>query len=181
MLKACHCLCTMSSEKKKNRKRSQAIDKELKKSEAVARQTIKLVMLGTCESGKSTILKQMRIIHISKFSEQERLEKINDIKSNIRNSVLSILDAMERLQITFDDPTLVEAREDVYDNIDLIFIKPSLHNLTSSNSTLINLVNNNQKNDINNNNEYFNDAITSTVSFANPKLSASNAKIVIEM
>ena len=90
------------------------------------------MLLGIGDSGKSTILKQVRIIHISKFNEQERLKKVNDIKSNIRDSVLSILDAMERLQITFDDPTLVEAREYVYDNIDLFFTKPSPPTLTQN-------------------------------------------------
>lgn len=196
MLKACHCMYTVSSEEKErlreekeNRKRSLAIDKELKKSGAVFKQTIKLLLLGTGESGKSTVLKQMRIIHISKFSEQERLEKVNDIKSNIRDSVLSILDAMERLQIAFDDPSLIAAREYVYDNIDLIFTKPSLPTLTQNRqshsdiiahvtgsiSALNHLVNNNHKNGINNHNEYNNNVITSTASSANLKSSASSA------
>ena len=119
-------------EKRKKRKRLQEIDKEFKKERLVLKKTIQVLLLGIGESGKSTILKQMRIIHISKFSEQERLEKVNDIKSNIRDSVLSILDEMERLQIAFDDPTLVEARKYVYENIDLIFTKPSPPNLTQN-------------------------------------------------
>lgn len=114
-------------EAKELRKRSREIDKRLKSDGALFKQTIKLLLLGTGESGKSTVLKQMRIIHISKFSEQERLLKVNDIKSNIRDSILSILDAMERFKIQFESPAasqiemLVAAREYVYDNIDLIF------------------------------------------------------------
>ena len=117
---------------KENRKRSLAIDKELKKSKTVYMHTIGILLQGNYESGKSTILKQMRIIHISKFSEQERLEKVKDIKSNIRDSILSILKAMERLEIAFDDPTLIAAREYVYDNIDLIFTEHSSLNLTQN-------------------------------------------------
>lgn len=108
-------------EKKELRKRSKEIDKLLKNDAAVFKQTIKLLLLGTGESGKSTILKQMRIIHISKFSEHERVKKINDIKSNIRDSILSILDAMERFGIQFENQILNEPREYVYENIDLIF------------------------------------------------------------
>lgn len=128
MLKVCQCIYGLDPEEKERlrefkelRKRSQEIDKELKKSGTVFKQTIKLLLLGTGESGKSTVLKQMRIIHISKFSEQERRDKINDIKSNIRDSILSILDAMERFKIAFDDESLSVAREYVYDNIDVIF------------------------------------------------------------
>lgn len=208
MLKACHCLYTQSPEdkerlrqEKENRKRSLAIDKELKKSGAVFKQTIKLLLLGTGESGKSTVLKQMRIIHISKFSDEERLEKVNDIKSNIRDSILSILDAMERLQIPFDDPNLVGPREYVYDNIDLIFTKPSLQqhqqpqttlpqnrtsysdiisHVTGSFSALNNLVSNhkNHNNNDNNNNNTNNNHITSTNSSALLKSSASSAFII---
>lgn len=122
-------------EAKELRKRSREIDKRLKSDGALFKQTIKLLLLGTGESGKSTVLKQMRIIHISKFSEQERLLKVNDIKSNIRDSILSILDAMERFKIQFESPasqieTLAAAREYVYDNIDLIF--------TQSTTTVVN-------------------------------------------
>lgn len=117
-------------EAKELRKRSREIDKRLKSDGALFKQTIKLLLLGTGESGKSTVLKQMRIIHISKFSEQERLLKVNDIKSNIRDSILSILDAMERFKIQFESPVsqiemLAAAREYVYDNIDLIFTRSS--------------------------------------------------------
>ena len=57
---------------KESKKRSKQIDKELKKSGKSYRETIKLLLLGTGESGKSTVLKQMRIIHTMKFSLQER-------------------------------------------------------------------------------------------------------------
>lgn len=128
MLKLCPCIYGVDAEEKEQlreakeqRKRSKEIDKKLKKEGEVFKQTIKLLLLGAGESGKSTILKQMRIIHISKFTEQERRQKINDIKSNIRDSILSILDAMERFNIPFEDPAMNGIREYVYENIDLIF------------------------------------------------------------
>ena len=44
------------------------------------------------ESGKSTIVKQMRILHEQGgFSEQEKIQKVLDIKRNLRDGMISIL------------------------------------------------------------------------------------------
>jgi GTPase SAR1 family protein len=114
----------LASAEKESKKRSKQIEKELKRSGKVFKSTIKLLLLGTGESGKSTVLKQMRIIHTSKFSIEERREKINDIKSNIRDAILSILDSMERFNIRLENPTLHETREFLFDNIHYL-IKPN--------------------------------------------------------
>lgn len=178
MLKVCQCINSLDVEEKaklklekESRQKSKQIEKELKKSGAVFKQTIKLLLLGTGESGKSTILKQMRIIHISKFSESEKLEKINDIKSNIRDSILSILDAMERLDIKFENTSLLEQREYVYENIDSLFSvhSTSFHPVTSSSPSVEDAqtasLSNNNKNitttTINNNNNVNNTNNTS--------------------
>ncbi len=44
-------------------------------------------MLGAGESGKSTIVKQMRILHINGFNDKERKEKVADIRRNVRDSI----------------------------------------------------------------------------------------------
>lgn len=139
MLKNCICNdesdtdvdISKSSFEEECRKRSKQIEKEIKRSRKVYKSTIKLLLLGTGESGKSTILKQMRIIHISKYTDQEKLEKINDIKSNIRDSILSILDAMERMSIPFENESLIEQREYVYENINSLLFA----DMTSSSSS----------------------------------------------
>lgn len=126
---------------KELRRRSKLIDKELKKSDKVLKATIKLLLLGTGESGKSTILKQMRIIHAAKFTIEEKLEKIYDIKSNIRDSILSILEAMEHMNISFSDSSLVEMKEYIYENIHLFTlnnIQSSINSSKSSGGSLLN-------------------------------------------
>jgi guanine nucleotide-binding protein subunit alpha-12 len=60
--------CVMSEEEKTQRNRSRAIDRQLEKEKHQYRRTIKLLLLGSGESGKSTFLKQMRIINGKDFS-----------------------------------------------------------------------------------------------------------------
>jgi hypothetical protein len=45
------------------------------------------VISGAGESGKSTIVKQMKILHIAGFNEAEKREKIQDIRRNIKDSM----------------------------------------------------------------------------------------------
>ena len=129
---------------KEYKKRSKLIEKELKKSGKILKSTIKLLLLGTGESGKSTVVKQMRLIHTSRFTLKERLEKVNDIKSNIRDSILSILDAMEMFNIKFENENLKESCEFIYENIHMFLL-----NTTSSSSISIT---NNKLKDLNNTN-----------------------------
>ncbi|KAH9496071.1 hypothetical protein Btru_012634 [Bulinus truncatus] len=63
-------------------------------------QKLKLLLLGTGESGKSTITKQMKIIHINGFTFEERLEKVATIHKNVLDSMLTILSSMQSLSIS---------------------------------------------------------------------------------
>ncbi|PAA81315.1 hypothetical protein BOX15_Mlig023675g1 [Macrostomum lignano] len=62
---------------------------------------IQLLLLGTGESGKSTIRKQMQIIHINGFSSREREEKLAYMRRNIRDSIACIIAAMDKLGIAY--------------------------------------------------------------------------------
>ena len=68
----------------------------------------KILMLGSGESGKSTIVKQMRIIHGAGYSEFERMDFRSVVHLNAIEGLDSILQAREKLQINFeDDSTLL--------------------------------------------------------------------------
>lgn len=58
---------------------------------------------GAGESGKSTVLKQMRLIYAQGFSKSEKEEWRAIIFNNILSAFKVILDAMEELAIEFDN------------------------------------------------------------------------------
>lgn len=60
---------------KKAKHRNKQISKLLKQHHKEELKRLKILLLGTGESGKSTITKQMRIIHINGFNMRERTEK----------------------------------------------------------------------------------------------------------
>jgi len=59
----------------------------------------KLLLLGGGESGKSTIAKQMKIIHLNGFTEEERKTYKDIIHSNVIMSMRSLVLASERFGI----------------------------------------------------------------------------------
>lgn len=59
---------------------------------------------GTGESGKSTFIKQMRIIHGAGYSEEERKGFRPLVYQNIFVSMRAMIEAMDRLQIPFSRP-----------------------------------------------------------------------------
>ncbi|KAK7485822.1 hypothetical protein BaRGS_00022922, partial [Batillaria attramentaria] len=87
---------------KRARLRDKQLTKLLNKYHKEDLKRLKLLLLGTGESGKSTITKQMRIIHINGFTNGERIAKIGDIIKNIRESILSIIVAMQQLQMPLE-------------------------------------------------------------------------------
>lgn len=87
-----------ASEDIRSQKRiSDQINRQLAKEKQVYRATHRLLLLGAGESGKSTIVKQMRILHVNGFSEKEKKQKIEDIKKNIRDAIITISGAMSTL------------------------------------------------------------------------------------
>ncbi|XP_033761930.1 guanine nucleotide-binding protein G(i) subunit alpha-like [Pecten maximus] len=92
--------CALTVEEKESKR----IDKELRSDGNRLSREVKLLLLGAGESGKSTILKQMKIIHDRGYTEQERKEYRPVVYSNIYQSMTTIIRAMGNLKIDFQDP-----------------------------------------------------------------------------
>ncbi|XP_068177417.1 guanine nucleotide binding protein (G protein) alpha v1 isoform X2 [Antennarius striatus] len=65
------CLNTEITEEKKARIRSAKIDRDLYESAKREMNVVKILLLGAAESGKSTLVKQMKIIHSNGFTREE--------------------------------------------------------------------------------------------------------------
>lgn len=74
-----------------NRMQKKDKDKELRK--------MKLLLLGTGESGKSTFVKQLRHLYGRKFTDGEMAEWLPRVHENINNQVLSLISGAEFLKI----------------------------------------------------------------------------------
>lgn len=61
-------------------------------------------LIGAGESGKSTVLKQMKLIYSQGFSKNEKLEWKPVVFNNIVQSFKVIFEAMEELHIPFENP-----------------------------------------------------------------------------
>ncbi|KAI8636996.1 guanine nucleotide binding protein, alpha subunit [Parasitella parasitica] len=83
--------------------KSKAIDKQLKIEKKRAGKEIKIVLLGAGDSGKSTIIKQMKLIHDCGFSTIERENFRAMIFTNLLGSMQALLESMAILKLTFEN------------------------------------------------------------------------------
>ncbi|XP_057211136.1 guanine nucleotide-binding protein G(q) subunit alpha-like isoform X2 [Triplophysa rosa] len=93
--------CCLSEEAKEARRINDEIERQLRRDKKDAWREIKLLLLGTGESGKSTFIKQMRIIHGSGYSEDDRRGFTRLVYQNIFTSMQAMIRAMDNLQIPY--------------------------------------------------------------------------------
>ncbi|CEI91627.1 Putative G protein alpha subunit [Rhizopus microsporus] len=86
------------------RVRNDQIEQQLRMEKLNEKNEVKLLLLGAGESGKSTILKQMKLIHDGGFPLEEREAHKEIIFNNALQSILVILEAMCNLGIELGDP-----------------------------------------------------------------------------
>lgn len=85
-------------------KRSRKIDKEIAQEKELIQSQVILLLLGTGESGKSTVAKQLRVINNAEFSLNERIEFTSLVHSNIIGAMKLILRENDH---NFDNKELV--------------------------------------------------------------------------
>uniref|UniRef100_A0A673MP30 Guanine nucleotide-binding protein subunit alpha-11 n=1 Tax=Sinocyclocheilus rhinocerous TaxID=307959 RepID=A0A673MP30_9TELE len=95
--------CCLSGEDRESIRIHQEIERQLKMDKRDSSRQLKLLLLGTGESGKSTFIKQMRIIHGRGYTEEDRRAYAKLVFQNIFASIHNLLQAMEHLNIPFVD------------------------------------------------------------------------------
>ncbi|KAJ5239695.1 G protein alpha subunit helical insertion [Penicillium chermesinum] len=97
------CLVSKPAEADKEAlQRNARIERALKSDKKAMDRTIKILLLGAGESGKSTIIKQMRIIHSRGFPNEERYQTRAVIYSNIVIAFKVLLDIMNAENIAYE-------------------------------------------------------------------------------
>lgn len=87
----------MTIEERAALKRSKEIDKELLEHRKEMKKEVKLLLLGTGGSGKSTVAKQMHIIYLNGFKDKEREEYKNLIVVNLIENMQNLIDGARKL------------------------------------------------------------------------------------
>uniref|UniRef100_UPI0035902818 guanine nucleotide-binding protein G(t) subunit alpha-1 n=1 Tax=Myxine glutinosa TaxID=7769 RepID=UPI0035902818 len=109
-----------SAEDKDQARHSRELEKKLQEDGEKDARTVKLLLLGAGESGKSTIVKQMKIIHKEGYSKEECLEFIAIIYSNTLQSILAIVKAMSMLNMDYGDASCLGDSRQLYNLADSI-------------------------------------------------------------
>ncbi|KAK0712262.1 guanine nucleotide binding protein, alpha subunit [Apiosordaria backusii] len=92
------CMST-SGEESEQRKRSNKIDRDLEEASKRLRRECKILLLGSGESGKSTIVKQMKIIHLKGYSHEELKNYRPTVFKNLLECAKSVANAMRQFDI----------------------------------------------------------------------------------
>uniref|UniRef100_A0A8C6T3E1 Guanine nucleotide binding protein (G protein), alpha 15 (Gq class), tandem duplicate 4 n=1 Tax=Neogobius melanostomus TaxID=47308 RepID=A0A8C6T3E1_9GOBI len=99
-----NCVCFLSEDERKTLSIHKKIQKELSKQKKREKKEIKILLLGTGESGKTTFIRQMRIIHGKGFSPEERKAFAKCIFQNIFTAIKAMTAAMTALKIPYSNP-----------------------------------------------------------------------------
>ncbi|ESP03937.1 hypothetical protein LOTGIDRAFT_185322 [Lottia gigantea] len=98
-------LCfSLDQEELKARARSDVIDKNLQTWAKQDSNVIKILLLGAAEGGKSTLVKQMKIIHNDGFSKHELRSFKTAVLDNLVSSMKFVLAGMGMLRVNLENP-----------------------------------------------------------------------------
>ncbi|KAM9770405.1 guanine nucleotide-binding protein subunit alpha-12a [Menidia menidia] len=90
-----------AAQEREARRRSREIDAMLARERRAVRRLVKILLLGAGESGKSTFLKQMRIINGQEFDQKALLDFRDTIYENVLKGMRVLVDARDKLGISW--------------------------------------------------------------------------------
>lgn len=88
---------------------SRRVDRDLDAARREAERQVKLLLLGSGESGKSTIFKQMRILHGKGFSQGERARMVGIIRQNVVTQMQVLVEMALEFKKEIKDAEAAEA------------------------------------------------------------------------
>ncbi|KAJ1195618.1 hypothetical protein NDU88_004895 [Pleurodeles waltl] len=119
--------CALSAQKREEAKRGRMIERFLQKEDQKYRsREIKLLFVGLPESGKSTVLTQLKIAGENGLPEEERRQCKERVHCSVIQSITAVIQAMARLNMDFTDP----ARADDAQRLFLLTGAPNQRKMT---------------------------------------------------
>jgi len=103
-----NCMSSGGGDDEGQKKKSQAIDRGLEEDSKKLRRECKILLLGSGESGKSTIVKQMKIIHQNGYSVDELRLYRHTIYKNVIDCAKALIGAMQQFDIAPEIPENVQ-------------------------------------------------------------------------
>ncbi|KZV98283.1 guanine nucleotide binding protein, alpha subunit, partial [Exidia glandulosa HHB12029] len=95
--------CT-SKQDRLEKQRSEEIDKQIEEDSRKFKKECKILLLGSGESGKTTIVKQMKIIHQNGYTRDELMHFRPVVYRNLVDSANAIITAMRKLGVDPKEP-----------------------------------------------------------------------------
>lgn len=99
------CICFPQLSEEEAKARSDAIDMQIEEDAKRFKREAKVLLLGPGDSGKSTILKSMRIIHQGGIPESELMAYAPIVFRNVLDSAQAIITMMRKLNIDCETPS----------------------------------------------------------------------------
>lgn len=94
---------TTDDDPKSQLRQNQLIEAQIDKERQLQKRMLKILLLGGPGSGKSTIFKQMKILHMNGFSDADYVNFRYLVHSNVVQAVTQLLKAAEQFNYTPDD------------------------------------------------------------------------------
>ncbi|KAI5308681.1 guanine nucleotide-binding protein subunit alpha, partial [Ascosphaera atra] len=107
------CFSSNKGENVEERQRSQAIDKKIEEDAKRLSKECKILLLGAGESGKSTIVKQMKIIHQNGYT----LDELRNYRGTVYRNLLECASCLIKAMQDFD---IQPSSQKVRDRIDFL-------------------------------------------------------------
>jgi guanine nucleotide-binding protein G(i) subunit alpha len=101
---------------KEAQRQNKLISKQLHDERKGLENELKLLLLGAGESGKSTIAKQMKIIHMKGFTKEEKMSYKSLIYANTFSAIKTLCKATQDLGVEITEPELRELARTIVDD-----------------------------------------------------------------
>jgi guanine nucleotide-binding protein G(i) subunit alpha len=96
--------CASAQQSKVEKEISDEIDRQIEEDSKKFRKECKILLLGSGEGGKSTIVKQMKIIHQNGYNTEELAKFKTAIYTNLVDSARDIVKAMTKIGLNPLEP-----------------------------------------------------------------------------